>query len=446
VEGSNGACNERDSMLVVYRACVAGHAVLPFTAVRYTRGWFVQKRYMSDISRKKVVLGVTGGVAAYKAAELVRRLGDHGIDVHVVMTQAACGFITPATMQALSGNPVYTDMWDARISNSMAHIDLSRDKAAIVIAPATADFMAKIVHGHADDLLSTLCLARDCPLLVAPAMNRQMWDHPATQRNAAQLAKDGVTLLGPVSGDQACGETGAGRMLEAPDIADAVAAFLAPKTLAGVRVLMTAGPTFEPIDAVRGITNRSSGKMGYAIARAALGAGAKVTLISGPSNQPLPAGASVTPVQSAAEMFDAVKHNAKTADIFIGVAAVADYRVDKPREHKIKKTDRTQLTLKLVPNPDILGWIAAQPKAPFTVGFAAESQKLETYADEKRRRKKVNLIVANLAQSAIGADDNEVMLLDDSGTHRLPRAPKATVAKEIVARIATLYKASKKRR
>ncbi len=401
---------------------------------------------MTDIKSKKVVLGVTGGVAAYKAAELVRRLGEHGIDVHVVMTQAACGFITPATMQALSGNPVYTDMWDARIHNSMAHIELSRNKAAIVIAPATADFMAKLVHGHADDLLSTLCLARDCALLVAPAMNRQMWDHPATQRNVAQLEQDGVTLLGPGSGDQACGETGAGRMLEAQDIADAVAAFLAPKTLSGVRVLMTAGPTFEPIDAVRGITNRSSGKMGYAIARAAIGAGAKVTLISGPSSQPLPAGAAVTQVQSAADMYDAVKRNAKQADIFIGVAAVADYRVDKPREHKIKKTDKSQLTLKLLPNPDILAWVAAQPKPPFTVGFAAESQNLESYANEKRRRKKVNLIVANLAQNAIGADDNEVMLLDDNGTHKLPRAPKEAVAKDIVARIATLYKTQKKAR
>ena len=401
---------------------------------------------MTDNSRKKVVLGVTGGVAAYKAAELVRRLGDHGIAVHVVMTQAACGFITPATMQALSGNPVYTDMWDTRIDNSMAHIELSRDKAAIVIAPASADFMAKLTHGHADDLLSTLCLARDCALLVAPAMNRQMWDHPATQRNVAQLAQDGVTVLGPASGDQACGETGNGRMLEAQDIADAVAAFLAPKTLQGVQVLMTAGPTFEPIDAVRGITNRSSGKMGYAIARAALGAGAKVTLISGPSSQPLPAGALVTPVQGAAEMFEAVKRHATKADIFIGVAAVADYRVDKPREHKIKKTDQSQLTLKLVPNPDILGWIAAQPKPPFTVGFAAESQHLETYADEKRRHKKVHMIVANLAQSAIGADDNEVMLLDDAGTHKLARAPKDVVARDIVAHIATLFKAAKRQR
>ncbi len=398
---------------------------------------------MTDITSKKIVLGITGGVAAYKAAELVRRLGEHGITVHVVMTQAACGFITPSTLQALSGNPVYTDMWDTRIHNSMAHIELSRDKAAIVIAPATADFMAKLVHGHADDLLSTLCLARDCSLLVAPAMNRQMWDHPATQRNVTQLEKDGVTLLGPASGDQACGEIGAGRMLEAQDIADAVAAFLAPKTLSGLTVLMTAGPTFEPIDAVRGITNRSSGKMGYAIARAAIGAGAKVTLISGPSSQPVPVGASVTNVQSAAEMFAAVKLNAKQADIFIGVAAVADYRVEKPREHKIKKTDKAALTLKLVPNPDILAWVAAQPKPPFTVGFAAESQNLETYADEKRRRKKVNLIVANLAQNAIGADDNEVMLLDDSGTHKLMRAPKEAVAKEIVARIAALYGAAK---
>ncbi len=401
---------------------------------------------MTDITRKKIVLGITGGVAAYKAAELVRRLGEHGITVHVVMTQAACGFITPSTMQALSGNPVYTDMWDTRIYNSMAHIELSRDKASIVIAPATADFMAKLVHGHADDLLSTLCLARDCPLLVAPAMNRQMWDHPATQRNVTQLEKDGVTLLGPTSGDQACGEIGAGRMLEAQDIADAVAAFLAPKTLSGLKVLMTAGPTFEPIDAVRGITNRSSGKMGYAIARAAIGAGAKVTLISGPSSQPVPVGAAVTQVQSAAEMFEAVKLNTKQADIFIGVAAVADYRVEKPREHKIKKTDKAALTLKLVPNPDILAWVAAQPKPPFTVGFAAESQNLETYADEKRRRKKVNLIVANLAQIAIGADDNEVMLLDDSGTHKLMRAPKEAVAKEIMARIAALYAAAKKRR
>jgi phosphopantothenoylcysteine decarboxylase/phosphopantothenate--cysteine ligase len=396
---------------------------------------------VSEIAGKKVLLGVTGGIAAYKAAELVRRLADHGIEVEVVMTEAACGFVTPATFQALSGRPVYTSLWDARAPDGMAHIALARGKDAVVVAPASADFMAKLAHGLADDLLSTLCLARDCPLMLAPAMNRQMWEHPATQRNAAQLERDGVLLLGPDSGDQACGETGMGRMLEAQQIADAVAARLAPQLLAGARVLITAGPTFEPIDAVRGITNRSSGKMGYAVARAALGAGARVTLVSGPVSQPAPAGAELVRVQTAAEMFEAVKRHVARADIFIGVAAVADYRVDKPRRHKIKKTDASQLALRLVPNPDILGWVAARPKPPLCVGFAAESRNLDAYADEKRRRKKVQMMVANLAQQAIGADDNEVTVLDDSGLHRLPRAPKDAVARELVARIAALHRA-----
>ncbi len=397
---------------------------------------------MPDIERKnqrkRVLLGLTGGVAAYKAAELVRRLGDRGIDVHVVMTEAACGFITPATLQALSGHPVYTSMWDGRIANGMPHIELSRDKDVIVVAPATADFLAKTVHGLADDLLSTLCLARDCPLIVAPAMNRQMWEHPATQRNIAQLKRDGVTIFGPDSGDQACGETGMGRMLEADQLAEAISAFLAPKTLAGKRVLMTAGPTFEPIDAVRGITNRSSGKMGYAIARAAIAAGADVTLITGPVSLALPVGAAVTSVQTAAEMFEAVKKHAARADIFIGVAAVADFRASAPRKHKIKKTEEDQLNMNFVPNPDILGWIAARPKPPFCVGFAAESRNLDHYANEKRRRKKVSLMIANLAQDAIGSDDNEVSLLDDSGTHRLPRASKDIVAEQIISHIAKL--------
>jgi phosphopantothenoylcysteine decarboxylase/phosphopantothenate--cysteine ligase len=390
------------------------------------------------IQRKKILLGLTGGVAAYKAAELVRRLGERGIEVHVVMTETACGFITPATLQALSGHPVYTSMWDGRISNGMPHIELSRDKDAIVVAPATADFIAKCVHGLADDLLSTLCLARDCPLIVAPAMNRQMWEHPATQRNVARLRQDGVSVLGPDSGDQACGETGMGRMLEPDALAEAVAAFLAPKILRGKRVLMTAGPTFEPIDAVRGITNRSSGKMGYAIARAAIAAGAEVTLVSGPVSLAAPVGAVLLPVQTANEMFEVVKKHAAKADIFIGVAAVADYRTAAPRRHKIKKTGEDRLTVKLVPNPDILGWIASRPKPPFCVGFAAESRNLDRYADEKRRRKKVKLMIANLAQNAIGADDNEVSLLDDQGTHRLPRAPKDIVAQQIIAHIAGL--------
>lgn len=392
----------------------------------------------SKNERKKILLGLTGGVAAYKAAELVRRLGDHGIEVQVVMTQAACGFITPATLQALSGHPVYTDMWDGRIANGMPHIELSRDKQAIVVAPATADFLAKAALGLADDLLSTLCLARDCPLIVAPAMNRQMWEHPATKRNVAQLKRDGVIVLGPDSGDQACGETGMGRMLEADELAEAISGLLEPKSLSGKRVLMTAGPTFEPIDAVRGITNRSSGKMGYALARAAIAAGADVTLVSGPVGLAAPVGASMERVQTAAEMFDAVKKHAAKADIFIGVAAVADYRVSAPRKHKIKKTGDKGLTLDFVPNPDILGWVASRSKPPFCVGFAAESRNLDAYADEKRRRKKVKLMIANLAQSAIGADDNEVSLLDDAGTHRLPRAPKTVVARQIIEHIAAL--------
>jgi len=397
---------------------------------------------VSDISnkieRKSILLGLTGGIAAYKAAELTRRLGDRGIDVHVVMTEAACGFITPATLQALSGHPVHTDMWDARVHNAMGHIELSRDKRAIVVAPASADFIAKAANGLANDLLSTLCLARECPLIIAPAMNRQMWEHPATRRNIAQLKRDGVVILGPDSGDQACGETGMGRMLEADDLAEAISALLEPKTLSGKRVLMTAGPTFEPIDAVRGITNRSSGKMGYALARAAIAAGAEVTLISGPVSLTPPAGAAVTRVQTAAEMFDAVKKHVAKADIFISVAAVADYRVNAPRKHKIKKTDENQLTLKLTPNPDILGWVAARPKPPFCVGFAAESRNLDAYADQKRRRKKVPLMIANLAQEAIGADDNEVTLLDNSGTRRLPRASKDVVASRIIGHITTL--------
>ena len=395
---------------------------------------------MAETAGKSVVLGVTGGIAAYKAAQLTRDLQRQGFEVQVVMTEAARGMVTPATFQALSGKPVYSDMWDASIPDNMAHIEVSRGKDAIVIAPATADFIAKLANGLADDLLSTLCLARECPLIVAPAMNRQMWQNAATRRNVERLVRDGVTVLGPASGDQACGEVGMGRMLEAHEIAESVAGLLAPRLLDGARVLITAGPTFEPIDAVRGITNRSSGKMGYAIARAAVNAGARVTLISGPVNLSAPAGAGVTQVVTAAEMFDAVKRNTAHADIYIGVAAVADYRVDKPRRHKIKKTDSRQLDLRLVPNPDILAWIAARPNPPFCVGFAAESRNLDANADEKRRRKKVPLMVANLAQEAIGSDENEVTLLDDRGTHKLPRASKEAVARQLISHIAKLYK------
>ena len=397
---------------------------------------------MADLRQKRVVLGVTGGIAAYKAAELVRLLVKDGTAVQVVMTQSACSFITPATLQALSGRPVFTDMWDPRVSDNMAHIELSRGADLIVVAPATADFLAKLANGHADDLLSALCSARECPLLVAPAMNRQMWDNKATQRNVAQLARDGVAILGPASGDQACGETGMGRMLEAQQIHDEINSSLQPKLLAGKQVLITAGPTFEAIDPVRGITNRSSGKMGYAIARAALDAGAQVTLVSGPTSLDAPAAVKIEHVESANEMFAAVKKHVLSADIYIGVAAVADYRVARPSEQKIKRT-AANLALELVPNPDILAYCAGLPRAPFCVGFAAESQKLHEFADAKRRRKKVPLMVANLAQDAIGADDNEITLLDDSGVHTLPRAPKTVLAHQLVAYIAKLYKARK---
>jgi phosphopantothenoylcysteine decarboxylase / phosphopantothenate---cysteine ligase len=401
---------------------------------------------MAESSRKSVVLGVTGGIAAYKAAELTRELMRSGIDVLVVMTEAARGLVSPATFQALSGKPVHSDLWDASVSDSMAHIELSRGKDAIVVAPATADFIAKLANGLADDLLSTLCLARECPLIVAPAMNRQMWDHPATQRNIDRLLRDGVAVLGPASGDQACGEVGMGRMLEAEQIAEAVTGFLAPKVLRGTRVLITAGPTFEAIDAVRGITNQSSGKMGYAVARAAVEAGAKVTLISGPTALATPAGARRTDVVSAREMFEAVKKHVGETDIFISVAAVADYRAARPSRHKMKKSS-DRLKLEFMPNPDILAWVASRPRPPFCVGFAAESRNLRQQAEAKRRAKKVQLIAANLAQTAVGADDNEVTLLDDKGAHKLPRAPKEVVARQLVSHIAKLYRpAGRKRR
>jgi phosphopantothenoylcysteine decarboxylase/phosphopantothenate--cysteine ligase len=393
---------------------------------------------MASSSKPRLLLGLSGGIAGYKAAELTRLWVQDGIDVQVVMTQAACGFISPVTLQALSGKPVYTDMWDARIGNNMAHIDLSRDRDAIVIAPASADMIAKLAHGLCDDLLSTLCVARECPLFVAPAMNRQMWEHPATQRNVAQLRADGVTLLGPGSGDQACGETGMGRMLEAAEIAEDVLVSLAgPKHLQHKRVLMTAGPTFEAIDAVRGVTNRSSGKMGFSVARAAREMGAEVTIVSGPTSLAPPRGCRVIRVESANQMFEAVLGEVERSDIFIGVAAVADYRPAKANEHKIKKGDHS-MHVELVPNVDILSHVAGLQPAPFCVGFAAESRDLDQYAQEKRQRKRIPLIAANLVQSAIGADDNELVLFDDSGRHVLPRAGKLEQARMLVAHIADL--------
>lgn len=391
---------------------------------------------MEQTPTKRIVLGLTGGIAAYKAAELARLLIKQGIDVQVAMTEAACQFITPTTLQALTGKPALTSQWHDE-DNGMAHINLSRAADAIVIAPATADFIAKLAHGLADDLLSTLCLARNCPLLVAPAMNREMWERPATQRNIAQLKADGVSILGPDSGIQACGEEGMGRMLEAAQLAQDILASLQPKLLAGVKVLLTAGPTYEAIDAVRGITNRSSGKMGYAIAQAALELGAQVTLVSGPTALTKPQGATVVNVISAADMLEAVKQHVADSDVFIGVAAVADYRVAQSSEQKIKKSS-ANLTLELVPNPDILAHVAALPQPPFCVGFAAESQNLKEYAEQKRRAKKLPLLAANLAQQAIGADDNELILFDDAGEHLLQRADKLTQARALLNHIIKL--------
>ena len=387
---------------------------------------------------RRILLGLTGGVAAYKAAELCRLLIRQNHDVRVVMTEAATHFVTPMTMQALSGQPVLTDLWDLSIPNAMGHIELSRDRELIVVAPASADFLGKVANGLADDLLSTLCLARECPLLLAPAMNRQMWENTATQRNVRQLREDGAVILGPASGDQACGEVGMGRMLEPEQLLAGILAALQPCTLAGVHVLITAGPTFEPIDPVRGITNRSSGRMGYAVAQAALEAGATVTLVSGPTALEPPAGARVVWVESAQQMLDAVLVEVASAQIFVSVAAVADYRVKQSAAQKIKKSDQA-LTLQLEPTVDILATVSGLKDAPFCVGFAAESTNLEAFAEDKRKRKKLPLLAANLAQEAIGATQSELILFDDAGRHPLPRAPKLEQARALVAHMARLY-------
>ncbi len=391
-----------------------------------------------ELKGKRVVLGVTGGIAAYKAAELIRLLVKQGAEVQVAMTEGAGHFITATTFQALSGRPVFADQWDRRMPNAMAHIDLSRQADLIVVAPASADFLARVAHGLADDLLATMVLARDCPLLVAPAMNRQMWENPATRRNVAQLQADGVGILGPASGEQACGEVGAGRMLEPEEILEAVLAFFTPKLLAGKKVLLTAGPTFEAIDPVRGITNLSSGRMGYALARAAQQAGAAVTLVSGPVALATPAGVERIDVRSALDMQAAVMARAAASDIFIAVAAVADYRVANAAGHKLKKDQGGMPALELIENPDILAGVAALKNGPFCVGFAAESHNLEAYAQAKRQKKKVPLIVGNLIQDGFGGDDNRLVLVDDHGVHPLAPASKVALARQLIEHIAHL--------
>jgi phosphopantothenoylcysteine decarboxylase/phosphopantothenate--cysteine ligase len=389
-----------------------------------------------DLIDKRIVLGMTGGIACYKIAELVRRLTEQGATVDVVMTEAATHFITPVTMQALSGRPVFIDAWDARVSNNMAHIDLTRGADAVLIAPASADFMARLAHGEAPDLLSTLCLARACPMLVAPAMNREMWANPATQRNVAQLRADGIAILGPDSGSQACGEVGDGRMLEAHQLLAEVVAFFQPKLLAGKRVLITAGPTSEPIDPVRVLSNRSSGKTGYALARAAQEAGAQVTLVSGPTSLPAPYGVALVPVTTARQMHAAVMAEAGGADIFIAVAAVADWYVKNASAQKLKKTGSGAPQLEFEANPDILADVARLPEGPWCVGFAAETENLAQHAEDKRRRKNIALLVGNLAQNVMDADATEMTLFDAQGMHPLPAASKLDAARRLVAEIA----------
>lgn len=378
-------------------------------------------------SKRAIVLGITGGIAAYKAAELVRLLVQQQYNVQVVMTEAACQFITPITMQALSGNPVFINMWDNAIPNGMPHIELSRQADAILIAPASADFIAKLVHGRADDLLSTLCLARNCPLLVAPAMNKQMWENPATQRNIAQLITDGISVLGPAAGEQACGEVGLGRMLEPQALMQAVTKHFTPKLLHGKRVLITAGATLEHIDPVRAITNLSSGKMGYAIAQVAADMGAEVTLVSGHSALPAPDNLAFIKSLDAKSMYQAVMQQIAKQDVFIAVAAVSDYSPAQISPQKIKKSEDT-LTLNLLKNKDILADVASLPNAPFCVGFAAETEQVIEHATQKRIAKKLPLMVANDVSIAMGQDQNQVTLIDDSGTHTMPTANKSEVA------------------
>ncbi len=403
---------------------------------------------MTELAGKHIVLGLSGGIACYKAAELCRALVKAGATVQVVMTEAAEQFMTAVTMQALSGRPVFTSQWDARTSggadNNMPHINLSREADAIVVAPASADFMAKLVHGRADELLSLMCLARpiqSVPLILAPAMNREMWSHPATQRNIDQLRADGATVLDVGAGEQACGETGDGRMLEPEELLYDLIRFFTPKVLAGQHVLVSAGPTFEAIDPVRGLTNLSSGKMGFAIARAAHEAGAQVTLVAGPVGLPTPRGVGRVNVKSALNMQKSLDHLAQAATVFVSAAAVADWRPAQMLDQKIKKDGSGEVpTLSFVENPDILAGIAGSERARsgalYCVGFAAESHDLLAHAQAKRARKGVPLLVGNIGPDTFGQDDNALLLVDAHGTLELPRASKLVLARQLVAEIA----------
>ncbi|MDO8320004.1 bifunctional phosphopantothenoylcysteine decarboxylase/phosphopantothenate--cysteine ligase CoaBC [Rhodoferax sp.] len=399
---------------------------------------------MKDLAGKHIVLGLSGGIACYKSAELCRLLIKAGASVQVVMTPAAEQFMTPVTMQALSQRLVYGSQWDTRAANNMAHINLTRDADAVLIAPASADLMAKLAQGQTDDLLSLMCLARPAervPLLIAPAMNREMWQHPATQRNVVQVQADGARVLGVGHGDQACGETGDGRMLEPLELLDELIAFFQPKVLTGQHVLVTAGPTYEAIDPVRGITNLSSGKMGFAIARAAREAGATVTLVAGPVSLATPRGVSRTNVKSALDMLAAVTEQADKASVFVATSAVADWRPASASTSKIKKDGSGQPPeLHFVENPDILATLAqserGRSRALYCVGFAAESHDLLANAQAKRARKGVPLLVGNIGPDTFGQDDNALLLVDEVGSRALQRDTKLALARQLIAEIA----------
>ena len=417
---------------------------------------------LQPLAQKHILLGVTGGIAAYKSADLVRRLSEAGAEVQVAMTPAATAFVGPLTFQAVSGQPVRTELLDPRAEAGMGHIELARWADLILIAPATADFLARLAHGFASDLLSTLCLATDQPLAVAPAMNRLMWQNPATQDNCRLLARRGVKIWGPGVGEQACGEIGAGRMLEPVELRNfvvellgvkeepaawrepAVEALLAPQDLQGLTVLLTAGPTREALDPVRFISNRSTGRMGFAVAEAAAQAGAQVIVISGPVTLPTPPGVERIAVESAVEMHEAVMRRVRQADIFVATAAVADYRAANPAEQKIKKTGEA-LTLELVRNPDILAEVAALPShRPFTVGFAAETHNVLHYAEDKRRRKNLDLIAANqvgIAGSGFESEQNALHVLWEGGEKVLPMTDKTRLGQQLIALIAQRYRA-----
>lgn len=393
-----------------------------------------------DLHGKHIVLGLTGGVACYKAADLARELIKAGATVQAVMTASAQRFVTPLLMQSLTGRPVATTQWDSSQPNAMAHINLSREADAIVVAPATADFIARLAQGRCDELLSLLCIARPahrCGLLLAPAMNREMWAHAATQRNVQQVVDDGAVVLGPAAGEQACGEVGDGRMLEPDELRDAVIAHFQPKVLWGRRVLITAGPTFEALDPVRGLSNRSSGKMGFALARAAAEAGAQVTLVAGPVHLPTPAGVRRVDVESARQMLDAVLPLAAQHEVFIATAAVADWRPLSAARAKIKKGAQPGApAFELTENPDVLATVAALPTPPFCVGFAAETHDIERHAREKLQRKRLKMVVANHGPSTFGRDENQLMLVDAQGTRELPAASKLSLARALVLELA----------